>query len=102
MTCRGARCCARRPPPLTKGCDIVAWQRDVAATAGEEATVSAATGSPVVALSAMSALTMILALGRFIRVASYGPGTLRYVLHTSRYAIHTVACYLPDVCAGRP
>src|ERR1035441_1938743 len=41
-----------------------AWQRGVAATAGEEATVS-----PVVAVSAMSALTMILARGRFIRLA---------------------------------
>src|ERR1022692_4207045 len=36
-----------------------AWHRGVAATAGEEAAASAATVSPVVAVSAMSALTMI-------------------------------------------
>ena len=78
-----------------------AWQRDVAATAGEEATASAATVSPVVAVSAMSALTMILARGRFIRVTSYGPGTIRYVLNTYRYLTHTVSFYLPDVCPGR-
>ena len=78
-----------------------AWHRGVAATAGEEAAASAATVSPVVAVSAMSALTMILARGRFIRLASYDLDTIRYVLNTDRYSTHTVSFCLPDVCPGR-
>src|ERR1022692_3000525 len=39
--------------------------------------------------------------GRFIRVASYDLGTIRYVLNTDRHSRRTVSCYLPDVCPGR-